>query len=113
MKSVSLCFAAMLLMFVSGGTTRSASADKGGDEPCKEFKMMIMTPSKDIDYKITIIPTPKDIDKAMVINPCKQAGEIVSLPPIIIQPKERNPFFKLTPFGIRNIFPLKDGFVRH
>jgi hypothetical protein len=112
MRPLLLCFIALLLMLGS----RTNLFAEGVDEPCREFKMVVVSPPKDIDFKLIIIPAPKDLDKAMVFNPCKQPEETVSISPlviqrretnqfskpILIQPKEANQFFKPPPFEIRN-----------
>src|ERR1051325_11039313 len=116
MRRVTLYFTAALLTLVNGVIARADSHNKGADDPCKQFKIQIVTPSKAIDYKIIVIPVPKDLDKAMVINPCQPAEAIVATPQIIIEPKEKlqifqpkntDQLFKPPQFEIRN-FP-KDG----
>ena len=70
------------------------------DNPCEEFKMVIIAPPKDIDFKITIVPTPKDLDKAMVINPCQEPNQKAFALQIIDQLKGTNSSFKMPPFTI-------------
>lgn len=128
MRPLVLCFIA-LLVILPGGTNAGANlfAKGGADEPCKEFKMVIVSPPKDIDFKITIIPVPKDLDKAMVFNPCQQPEATFSISPMdiplrrdtnqffkpfLIQPKETEQFFKPPPFEIRNKYFPKDSPVQ-
>ena len=78
---------------------------------CERYKIGILTPRKDIDFKITIIVPPKNIDQAMVINPCPAEQQVAVTPGTNIPPfaprtdipsADPNSFFKAPPFTIRN-----------
>jgi hypothetical protein len=86
------------LMIVNGGTTAPASLSRHTDsDPCDAFKMIIITPSRDIDFKMTIIPVPKELDKAMVFNPCQQSNAASA---VIIPQEKKEEFLKVPPFTI-------------
>ena len=127
MRPLTLGFIALLIALLGAADARAERLNKEGDDPCKQFKMVIVSPPKEIDFKIIIIPVSKDLDKAMVINPCQQPEENVSTspilvrrknpnqffnPPLVIQPKEANQSFKPPPFEIRNKYSPKDGAPR-
>ena len=101
MRRLILCFTAALLITVYW-TGQSAWAACDGDDPCDQFKMVIITPPKDIDFKIIIITPPKDLDRAMVINPCPKESEAAIIINPTAPPQEKNELFKVPPFTIRN-----------
>jgi hypothetical protein len=78
---------------------------------CARYKIGIITPSKDIDFKMMIIVPPKNIDQAMVFNLCPAEQQVAVTPrlnvhpfapQIVIPSEEPNSFFKAPPFTIRN-----------
>jgi hypothetical protein len=69
-------------------------------EVCSKYKIIIITPPKDVDFKMTLILPSSTIDQVMVFNPCE---EVTELPPAFktIDPqekKEADQFFKAPPF---------------
>ena len=100
MRSRILLFVAAPMIFLTGVAARTNSLMSVGDNPCDEFKMVIITPPKDIDFKITIVPTPKDLDKAMVINPCQESRQKAFALQILNQLKGTGAPFKTPPFTI-------------
>lgn len=97
--------ATLSLLSVSATATSDGSSVTGGGDPCEQFKMVIITPSKDIDYKMIIIPVPKDLDRAMVINPCpgsKETSDTGVTLKLIDKAKETNKPFKVPPFKLKN-----------
>jgi hypothetical protein len=89
----------VVLIPISGTTAQVQPLDQPGPDCCSKYKVVIVSPPKDIDFKLIIIVPPK-IDQAMVVNPF-QASNQLSSPPKASNPesdKKVEQFFKLPPF---------------
>jgi len=74
-------------------------------------KIGIVSPPKDVDFKLIIIIPPKDFDQAMVFNQGRESNGISS-PPKVFNPDcylKVEQFFKLPPFRTRK----SEGSVVH
>lgn len=104
MKFLTFSFLILVLTFhvkVDAQVESSNNASKS----CEQYKIGILPPSKDIDFKIRVIVPPKDIDQGIVFNPCPEQNQIASAPQIILRRKETHEFFKVPPFTIKNKYP--------
>lgn len=89
----------LLLVPISGTRAQVQTFDQIGPDCCSKYKIGIVSPPKDVDFKLIIIVPPK-IDQAMVINPDPGSKELLS-PPKVFSPdsdKKVEQFFKLPPF---------------
>lgn len=102
MKYLTFSFLVLVLAFGIEVKAQGESSVKTDGNSCDKYKIGIMTPSQDIDFKMIIIAPPPNIDVAMVINPCQEQSQVAAAPQIIIPPKETDEFFKVPPFTIRN-----------
>lgn len=107
--------ALVLALCIEARAQAPESNDKAvGNNPCEQYKIGIIPPERDVDFKIRIIVPPKNIDQAMVINPCPAEHQVVVTPrrtdvPPFARPSatpsaDPNAFFKAPPFTIRNKF---------
>ena len=76
--------------------------DKSCDQPNVPDQLGIVTPPRDIDFKIIIIVPPKDFDRGMVHNWCSGTKQIGCAPQTDSPQTETNPFFKVSPPKIKN-----------
>jgi hypothetical protein len=95
-----LIFALAIILSLACGAAARGHSFAEGDEPCQEFKAIIIKPAQDVDYKIGIITPSREIDyKIGIINPCA-TSRLVSVPPVIVPRVNVNSFFNITPFQI-------------
>ena len=99
-----LIFFCLILLLVPISATRGQVQpfNQSGSDCCSKYKVVIVSPPKDIDFKLIIIVPPK-IDQAMVVNPGQEWKES-STPPQFINPdrdKKVEQYFKLPPFPIQ------------
>ena len=102
MKYLTFSFLVLMLAFSVEVNAQGELSNNASSKSCEQYKIGIVTPSKDIDFKIIVIVPPKNLDQAMVVNPCPEQNQIASAPQIIIPRKEANEFFKVPPFTIKN-----------
>lgn len=103
MKNLIFFCVILLLVPIPGTRAQVQPFDQHGSDCCSKYKIGIVSPPKDVDFKLIIIVPPK-IDQAMVINP-RQESKDLSFPPKTFSPdsdKKVEPFFKLPPFPIQN-----------
>jgi hypothetical protein len=105
MKYLTFSFLILVLAFSVEVNAQGESSNNSSRKSCEQYKITILTPSKDIDFKIIVIVPPKNLDQAMVFNPCPEQHQIASAPQIVIPHKETNEFFKVPPFTIKNKYP--------
>lgn len=77
-------------------------SNNAGSKSCGPYKIGIITPSKDIDFKIRISVPSKNLDQAMVFNPCPEQNRVASAVHLIVPRKQTKEFFKLPPFTLKN-----------
>jgi hypothetical protein len=97
-----LTFSFLVLVLAFSTEAQGKSSNNASNKSCEQYKIGIVTPSKDIDFKIIVIVPPKNLDQAMVFNPCPEQNQVASAPQIILPRKETNEFFKVLPFTIKN-----------
>lgn len=111
MKYLTFSFLILVLAFSVEVDAQGQSSNNASSRACEQYKIGIITPSKDIDFKIIVIVPPKSLDQAMVVNPCPGQNQVASAPQIIIPRsapqiiiprKETNGFFQVPPFTIKN-----------
>jgi hypothetical protein len=99
-----LIFSGLILMLVPIAGTRAQDKPFNQIDPgcCSNYKLGIISPPKDVEFKLMVIVPPK-IDQAMVVNPYQESSQLSS-PPKVSQPdkdKEVEQLFKLPPFPTR------------
>lgn len=105
MKYLTFSFLILVLAFNVKVDAQGESSNNAS-KSCEQYKIGILTPSKDINFKIIVIVPPKDIDQGMVFNPCPEQSQIASAPQIILRRRETNEFFfKVPTFTIKNKDP--------
>lgn len=97
-------FPVLILVLAVGVEVKGqgGSSNNAGSKSCDQYKIGIITPSKDIDFKITFIVPPKNLDQAMVLNLCPEQNQVASAVQIIVPRKRTTEFFKVPPFTFKD-----------
>ena len=97
-------FTVLVLVLAVGveANGQGESSNNAASKLCDQYEIGIITPSKDIDFKIRIIVPSKNLDQAMVFNPCPEQNQVASAVQIIVPRKQTKEFFKVSPFTFKN-----------
>jgi hypothetical protein len=56
----------------------------GQDKPCPDYKIIIITPPGDVDFKMTVNTPAKNIDPGIVFKPCTESNQLAFAPQMIL-----------------------------
>jgi hypothetical protein len=51
--------------------------------PCPDYKIVIITPSKDVDFKMEVNTPSKSIDPGIIFKPCEESGQLAFAPQVV------------------------------
>ena len=63
---------------------------------CPDYKITIVTPLGDIDFKMQVITPSKNIDEGIVLRLCSPSNQLSLAPQFTTPPRQANPFFNGT-----------------
>lgn len=99
-------YVALSLLILMAGSVRvnpqAGPFDKSRGQPSVLNQLGIVTPPKDIDFKIIIIVPPKDLDRGMVRNSCSKENQIDCVPQLVLHGTEANPLLRTPPARIKH-----------
>lgn len=86
------------LMLIAGVEVRAQveSSTKRGST-CDQYKVGIITPSKEVDFKLKTILPPQNLDQAMVLNVCPEQNQVASAFQITGPRRQTREFFGASP----------------
>jgi hypothetical protein len=102
MKYLTFSFLVLVLAFSLEVNAQGESSNNVSSKTCEQYKIGIVTPSKDIDFKIIVIVPPKELDQAMVFNPCSEQNQVASAPEIMVPRQETSGIFRVPRFTVKN-----------
>jgi hypothetical protein len=69
------------------------------DDPCGLFKMRVLAPAGNFDYKLRVQSPAEDIDPEMIWNPCPRNEPRLSFSPRVVRPDNGVGYLTPQPFG--------------
>ena len=60
-----------------------------GLTPCPDYKIVIVTPPKDVDFKMQVNTPSKGIDPGIIFKPCEESGQLASAPQVVVPNQEQ------------------------
>ncbi len=89
-----------LLLVLSAGAGAQDIPFKKADQGCIDYKIEIITPPKDVDFKIIINVPSGNIDQGIIFSPCRESNECPPAPKTINPDRNKavDQFFRVLPF---------------
>ena len=60
------------------------SFNKAGQLPCPDYKIGMITPPKDVDFKMRLLTPSKNLDPGILFKPCELSSQLSLAPQLII-----------------------------
>jgi hypothetical protein len=76
-------------LFSKGGQGRGSVIIPGQDRPCPDYKIIIITPPGDVDFKMTVNTPAKNIDPGIDFKPCTESNQLAFAPQMISPNQEQ------------------------
>lgn len=62
--------------------------------PCPDYKIVIITPPKDVDFKMQVSTPAKNMDRGIIFKPCTESNQLAFGPKIIMPNQEMSDYLK-------------------